>query len=150
MLSLDPGSKYVGSPLLLFPYEISDQRSGPEQKQRDVPVWAIHGQYSPMAFQSAHEPCNVTLAGAPDCGAAAAICGRWSLRNRRKVQSVSERSILMPNIEMARVNKGVAPAPQETCLRRTSGPVNGQVIPDSFWAATITKKTKSNKRTCAP
>jgi hypothetical protein len=39
MLFLRPCSKYVGRPNRLFTYEISDQKTGAEQKQRNVPVW---------------------------------------------------------------------------------------------------------------
>jgi len=46
MLFLECQSKGAGNLSPLFTYEISDQKSGPEQKQRNVPVWAIHGQYS--------------------------------------------------------------------------------------------------------
>ena len=46
MLFFECRSKYVDSPRQLFTYEISDQKSGPEQKHRNVPVWAILGQYS--------------------------------------------------------------------------------------------------------
>jgi len=46
MLFLECRSKDVGNSWSLFTYKISGQKTGPEQKQRNVPVWAILGQYS--------------------------------------------------------------------------------------------------------
>jgi hypothetical protein len=48
---LECRSKGIGSPSQFLTYEITDQKSGSEGKQRNVPVWAILGQYSAGVFQ---------------------------------------------------------------------------------------------------
>ena len=54
MSFLNPCSKYVGSPQRLFTYEIPGQKIGAGKKQRNVPVWAIIGQYSTRHVFAGH------------------------------------------------------------------------------------------------
>ena len=61
MLFLECQSKGIGSHSRPLTYEIPGERVGPEHKQRNVPVWAIHGQYSlglPTLASGASSPCS--------------------------------------------------------------------------------------------